>query len=60
MKYICLLAIFLLTVQVSRADKAKRLYKKAKEASQKFAVKASEGTGLQVQDRYPENGRQSG
>ena len=37
------LVLFLITAQTSRADKAKRLYKKATVASQKFAVKASEG-----------------
>ena len=43
LKYAFLLLFFLLTTQVSRGDRAKRLYKKAKAASQKFAVKASEG-----------------
>jgi hypothetical protein len=42
-KYTILLLLFLATAQVTRADKAKRLYKKAKDASQKFTAKASEG-----------------
>jgi hypothetical protein len=42
-KYSCLvLALFLMT-KVSLADKAQRQYKRAKTASQKFALKVSEG-----------------
>ncbi len=42
-KCVFILLLFLLTSQVTRADRATRLYKKAKEGSQKFAVKASDG-----------------
>ena len=43
LKFAFLLLFFLSVTQISRADRVKRLYNKAKEASQKFAVKASEG-----------------
>jgi hypothetical protein len=42
-KFSVFLLLFFITAQVSGADKAKRLYRKAKDASQNFAVKASEG-----------------
>ncbi len=42
-KYTILLLIFLLTSQVSLADKTQRLYKKANEASKQFAIRASAG-----------------
>lgn len=43
MKYTLLIILFLINAQVSRADKAERLYKKAKEASIQFAKNASTG-----------------
>ncbi len=43
LKYFLLLLAFLLTSQISMADRASRLYKKAKEASRQFSIKASEG-----------------
>ena len=43
LKLILLLLLFLLTAQTTNADKAKRLYRKAKSASERFAAKASEG-----------------
>lgn len=42
-KFAFLLLFFLLTTQVTRADRYERLYNKAKESSQKFALKTSEG-----------------
>ena len=43
MRYTFLLTLFLLATLVSRADKAERLYKKAKKASIQFAKNASTG-----------------
>jgi len=43
MRYIFLLALFLFAAQVSMADKAERLYNKAKKASIQFAGNASTG-----------------
>ena len=43
MRYTFLLALFLFASQASRADKAERLYRKAREASIQFAKNASAG-----------------
>lgn len=42
-KFICFVLVILFSTQVSLADKTRRLYKKASEASKQFALKASAG-----------------